>query len=163
MLGEDVEDQGRPVDDLDLDDVLKSAPLARAELTVADHRVGAFGNDDVTQLDRFARPQEGAAVRLVATLDQPGEHERAGGLGKGGQLTDRVVGVLDAAFGPHAAEHDALQTELAVLDLGDILELGREARDAAHGRALLTVELVTVDASAEARLTAVPRVVVVER
>ena len=39
-------------------------------------------------------------------------------------------------LGPHADEHDLLQAELAVLDLGDVLELGAQAGDAAQGVAL---------------------------
>src|SRR5690606_19838663 len=39
VLGEDVEDQRRAVDDLDLDDVLEVDELAGAELTVADDGV----------------------------------------------------------------------------------------------------------------------------
>jgi hypothetical protein len=50
VLGEDVEDQGRAVDDLDLDDVLEGAALARRELGVGDDGVGALGDDDVAQL-----------------------------------------------------------------------------------------------------------------
>ncbi len=41
VLGEDVEDQRGPVDDLDLDDLLEVAQLAGGQLTVADHGVGA--------------------------------------------------------------------------------------------------------------------------
>ena len=74
MLGKDVENQRRAVDDLDLDDVLEGSSLAGAELTVADHGVGAFGDDDVAKLDGLAGPQEGGRVGLLATLDQPGEH-----------------------------------------------------------------------------------------
>ena len=41
-------------------------------------------------------------------------------------------------------EHDLLEPQLAVLDLGDVLELGGQAGDAAQRRALLEVELVAV-------------------
>src|SRR5690606_3457508 len=41
VLAEDVEDDGGAVDDLHLDLVLERAPLARRELGVGDHRVGA--------------------------------------------------------------------------------------------------------------------------
>ena len=47
-----------------------------------------------------------------------------------------------------AGQHDALEAQLAVLDLGDVLELGREPRDAAQSGALLAFELVAVIAEA---------------
>src|SRR5690606_20424249 len=43
VLGEDVEDEGRAIDDLDLDAVLEVAQLAGRELAVADDGVGAAG------------------------------------------------------------------------------------------------------------------------
>jgi hypothetical protein len=46
MLGEDVQDQRGPVDDLDLHHAFQVAQLARGELAVADHRVGAGRRDD---------------------------------------------------------------------------------------------------------------------
>ena len=61
-----------------------------------------------------------------------------------GELAHRVVGVLRGPVGPHGGEHDALEAQLSVLDLGDVLELGRQAGDAAKGRSLLAVELVAV-------------------
>jgi xanthine phosphoribosyltransferase len=54
VLGEDVEDQRRAVDDLDLDDVLEPAPLRRGEFVVGDDRVRAGRHDDVAQLGRLA-------------------------------------------------------------------------------------------------------------
>ena len=46
------------------------------------------------------------------------------------------------ALGPDPDEHDPLQAELAVLDLGDVLELGAQAGDPAElvplGQVLLT-------------------------
>src|SRR5205823_10037476 len=55
VLGEDVEDKRRPVDDLDLDLVLELAQLAGRELAVADDRVGGGRDDDVAELARLAR------------------------------------------------------------------------------------------------------------
>ena len=65
VLGEDVEDQGGAVDDLDLDDVLERAPLARGQLAVADDGVGAVGDDDVAQLLRLALAEVGARRRAA--------------------------------------------------------------------------------------------------
>ena len=144
VLGEDVEDQRGPVDDLDLDDVLERAPLAGRQLGVADDGVGALGDDDVPQLDGLARAEVGAGVGLGPALDEAREHGRAGGLGQRGELAHRVVGVLGGALGPDGGEDDALEPQLAVLDLGDVLELGGQPRDTAQRSAVLAVVLVAV-------------------
>jgi hypothetical protein len=144
VLGEDVQDQGRTVDDLDLDHVLELDQLARAQLTVADDGVRAGLDHDVPQLGGLAGADVGGRVRLVAALDDAVEHERARGLREGRQLREGVLGVLRGAGGPHSDEHDPLQAELAVLDLGDVLQLGGQAHHTAQGRALGAVELVAV-------------------
>ena len=74
VLGEDVEDEGGAVDDLDLDDVLEGAALAGRELGVADDGVGALGDDDVAQLDGLALAQVGRGVGVGAALHDAGEH-----------------------------------------------------------------------------------------
>ena len=102
-----------------------------------------------------------AGVGLGPALDQAGEHGGAGRLGQRGELAEGVLRVLDGALGPDAGEHDALQAQLPVLDLGDVLELGGEAGDAAQRRALLALELVAVEAG-EVGVVLVPGVVVGE-
>ncbi len=144
VLGEDVEDQRGAVDDLDLDDVLERAALARGELAVADDGVGALLDDDVAQLERLALAEPGRGVGLLAALHDALEHRRPGRLGEGRELAHGVLGVVGGALGPDAGEHDALEAQLAVLDLGDVLELGRQALDASERGALLAVELVAV-------------------
>jgi hypothetical protein len=125
VLGEDVQDQRRPVDDLDLDDGLELAELPRRQLAVAHDRVRALGDDDVAQLTGLARAHERGRVGLVPALHHPRQHLRPGGLGQRGQLGERALGLLDGAVGPDADQHDALEAQLAVLDLGDVLQLGR--------------------------------------
>lgn len=88
VLGEDVEDQGGPVDHLDLDDVLEVDELAGAELTVAHDGVRSGLEHDVTQLLGLARADVRRRVRLVAALDDAVEHERARCLGEGGELRE---------------------------------------------------------------------------
>jgi hypothetical protein len=144
VLGEDVEDQRGAVDDLDLDDVLQGAPLGGRQLGVADDGVGALGDDDVAQFLGLARAQPGAGVRALAALDQTGEHRGAGRLGECGQFAQGVLGVLRTPLGPHAGQDDAFEPQLAVLDLGDVLEFGRQPLDALEGRAFLAVELLAV-------------------
>src|SRR6478609_3337667 len=109
VLGEDVEDQRRAVDDLHLDDVLERAPLARGELAVADDGVGPLLDDDVAQLERLALAQPRRGVGLLATLDDTLEHRRTGRLGEGRELADGVLGVLGRAVGPDPGQHDPLE------------------------------------------------------
>ncbi len=144
VLGEDVQDQGGAVDHLDLDDVLQVDELAGAQLTVADHGVGAGLDDDVPQLLRLARADVRGRVRLVAALDDTVQDEGARGLGEGGEFGQRVLGVVHGAGGPHPDEHDALQAELPVLDLGDVLEFGGQAHHPAERGAVGALELVAV-------------------
>ena len=75
VLGEDVQDQRGPVDDLDLD----HAPPACAswlgrQLAVADDGVGAGRRHDLAQLHGLARADVGGRVRLAAALDEAVEH-----------------------------------------------------------------------------------------
>ena len=132
VLGEDVEDQRGPVDDLDLEPVLEVAQLARRELAVADHGVRAGGRDDLADGVDLAAPDVRRRVGPAAPLEDVVEHLRAGGLGEQRELGHGVLGVLDRALGPHADEHDPLQAELPVLDLGDVLELGTQPGDPAE-------------------------------
>ena len=105
--------------------------LRGAQLAVADHGVGAGGHHDLAQLLRLARADVGRRVGLVAALDQSFEHLRARGFGERGELGQAGFGVGGAAFGPHADQHDALQPQLPVLDLGDVGEFGRQPGHAA--------------------------------
>ncbi len=86
VLGEDVQDQGGPVDHLDLELVLQLPKLAGRELTVADDGVRPGGGDDVAQLADLARADVSAWVGAVAALDDGLQHLRAGGLGEPGEL-----------------------------------------------------------------------------
>ena len=144
VLAEDVEDDGRAVDDLDLHDVFERTPLARGELGVGDHGVGAERGDDVPQLLGLAAAEVGAGVGVRAPLQQAVEHARTGRLGEGGELAHRVLGVVLRALRVHADEHDVLEPQLPVLDLGDVFELGGEPADAAERRTLLAVVLLAV-------------------
>ena len=157
VLGEDVEDQRGAVDDLDLDLVLEVAQLAGRELAVADDGVGAGGLHDLADRLDLAAADVGRRVGLLAALEDGLEHLGAGGLGEQRELGHRVLGVRDRPLGPHADEHDLLQAELAVLDLGDVLELGAQAGDPAQGVPL--GELLR----AEGQLLGVVLVVVVVR
>jgi hypothetical protein len=82
VLGEDVEDQRGPVDDLDLDLLLELSQLRGRQLAVADDRVGAGHDDHVAQLVDLAAADEGGGVGLFPSLDQALEDLGAGGLGE---------------------------------------------------------------------------------
>ena len=148
VLAEDVEDHGRAVDDLDLDDVLERTPLTRGELGVGDHGVGADGGDDVAQLLGLAAADVGRRVGVRPALQHGVEDDRAGGLGEGGELAQRVLGILLRTLRVHADQHDVLEAQLPVLDLGDVLELGRQTRNATQRGALLAVPLLAVGVGA---------------
>ena len=67
-----------------------------------------------------------------------------GGLGERGELPQGVLRVLRGALGPDARQHHALQAQLAVLDLGHVLELGGQALHALEGVARGELVLVAV-------------------
>ena len=132
VLREDVQDQRGAVDHLDLDHALKAAQLARAELAVADHRVRAGRGHDPGELVRLARAHVGGGVDPAPALDQAVEHHGARGLGEPAELRQGVLRAGQRALGPHADQHDALEAQGPVLNLGDVGELGGKPRHAAQ-------------------------------
>jgi hypothetical protein len=88
VLGEDVQDQRGPVDDLDPHDALEVSQLARGELAIADHGVGAGRGDDARELVRLARAHVGGGVDPAAPLDEAVEHLGPRGLGQPAQLAE---------------------------------------------------------------------------
>jgi hypothetical protein len=144
VLTEDVEDDRRTVDHLDLHDILEGAPLAGRELGVGDHGVGADRCDDVAQLLRLAAADVCRGVRVRPALQHRVEDDRTRGLRESGELAKRILGILLLTLGVDADQHHVLETQLPVLDLGDVLELGREPRDAPECRALFAIPLLAV-------------------
>ncbi len=140
VLGEYVEDQRRTVDDLDLDLLLQRPQLRGRQLAVADHGVGAGVQHHRAQLVDLAAADERRRVRPGTPLDQALQHLRAGGLGQLGELDQRVLGVGDGALRPDADEDHPLESQLAVLDLGDVDQFGGEPGDATQRVALLQLE-----------------------
>ena len=59
-------------------------------------------------------------------------HLGTSGLGQAGQLVQGVLGVHEGAGCPNPDEHDPLEAQLAVFDLGDVGELGGQAGYAAQ-------------------------------
>ncbi len=119
--------------------------LAGGELAVADHGVGAGRQDDVAQLLGLAGADVGGRVGLVAALDRarraPAEPAVSA---SAASSASEFSASCSGAVGPDADQHDPLEAQLAVLDLGDVLELGGEAGDAAQRGAVGAVELVAV-------------------
>ena len=74
MLGENIQDQRRAVDDLDLDHLLQRVELGRAQFAVADHSVGSGRGDDLAQFLSLAGTDVGGGVGFVASLDDALEH-----------------------------------------------------------------------------------------
>ena len=103
-------------------------------------------DDDLAQLGDLAGADVRRGVGDLTALDETLEHLRAGRLGEQLELGHRVVDVDLAAGRPDADEDDPLEQQLAVLDLGDVGELGRHAADAAQRLTVGAVELLAVDA-----------------
>jgi len=141
VLGEDIQDQCCPVDYFDLDLLLQRAQLARRQLAVAYHRVGARVDHDGAQFIDLATADERGWVRPVAALDQAFEHLRAGRLRQIGQLGEGVVRIRGRSFGPDTDQHHPLEPQLAILDLGDVSQLGGEPGHAPQRVSLLQLEL----------------------
>ena len=121
MLGEDIQDQRGPVDDLDVHHAFQVAQLARGELAVADHRVGACRSDDAGQFARLARAHVGGRVDPAAALDEAVEHLGARRLRQQAQLAQRILRAGQAALGPDPDQHDPFEPQRPVLDLADVL------------------------------------------
>ncbi len=134
VLGENVQDQRGPVDDLDLDDVLQLAQLAGSQFTVADNGVGADGGNDLAQFPCLAGTDVRGRVGGVASLDECVQDDRAGRVRKGRELGHGGRDVRCGPGGPHADEDDPFQPELPVLDLGDVIQFGCQTRYPAQGR-----------------------------
>ena len=151
MLAEDVEDDRGAVDYLDLDDILECAPLARREFGVGDHSVGAKRGDDVAELLGLASSEVGGGIRVRAALEDAIEHDGSGSLGERGELPKGVLGILLLTLGVDADKNDVLEPKLAVLDLSDVFEFGRQARDASERRAFFAIPLIAVGVRSSSR------------
>ena len=99
VLGENIEDEGRPVDDLGVNHVLQPTTLGGGQLLVNDDGVGLNATHDLSQLASLAGPQVGGRIGLHAALDDAVEHARTGGLRERGELAQRVLGFFFALRG----------------------------------------------------------------
>ena len=137
VLGEDVEDQRGPVDHLDLEPVLEVPQLAGVQLAVADDGVGTGGLHHLAQAVDLAATD---VRRRVSACCAAGRSRRA----PSSRPSRRAARARPwssrrpprGAGGPHPDQHHALEAQLPVLDLGDVLQLGGQAGHAAQGVAL---------------------------
>ena len=90
MQGEDVQDQGGPVEHLHLQALLQVPELARGGLVVQQHGVGAALVHPVVDLGELALADEGRGVRGRARLDDPPHGFGAGRAGERRELVQQM-------------------------------------------------------------------------
>ena len=101
--------------------------LLDTTLGVDDDGVRTRGGHDLAQLLGLARTEVGVCVGLCTALDHAIQHLGTGGFGKRRQLAQRILGFFRGALVPDAGQDHALEAQLAVLYLGDIIEFGGQA------------------------------------
>ena len=127
MLGEDVEDQLRAVEDLEVGGGGDVAQLARRQLAIEDEDVGAevHGADD--QLLELAPADAGAAVEARAALQSAVDHDEASGVGQALELGQAAGGATGIVQGD--AHQDGALGALDMLEGRAAGELGLEIGD----------------------------------
>ena len=108
--GEDVEDEGRPVDDLDVlvDDLLEVGLLRGAQLVVEDDKVGGVGAGELRDLLGFAGADERARIGGVELLGGDRHRVRPGGIREALQFRKRGGDGPLGARAIHADQDGAL-------------------------------------------------------
>ena len=141
---EDVQDQRGPVHHLHLDEVLQVSQLRRLQVPVADDGVGASDANHIGHFLNLAASDVGRGIRLAPPLHQGLQNLGASGFGQQFQLGHRVVGVLLGPGGPHGHQHHPFQPQLAVLNLGDVLQFGAHADNPPERVPLGKLDLITI-------------------
>ena len=139
VLGEDVEDQRGAVDDLDLDDALERAQLAGRELAVADHGVGT-GRHDVGQFGGLARADVGRRVGRLRRWIRPSSTSEPAVSARRLSSPERVLRLARLPSAHTPISTTCSRRSGAVFDLGDVLELGRQAGYPAQRLTIFQVE-----------------------
>src|SRR5581483_10506172 len=116
VLGEDVEDQRHPVDDVDLEQLLQVALLRRRQLLVEDHDVDVEHLDQLPQLLGLALADERGRVGRLPPLERQLDRVGAGGVGQQRQLRQRRLGLVEADVA--AADQQGPLADDAEVDLG---------------------------------------------
>ncbi len=94
MASEDVEDDGRAVDDRDAEPLLERALLTGAELVVGGDYVGVELARELLELLELAGPKVAVRMRVLALLDQLADDRDAGRAQQLAQLVELLGGVL---------------------------------------------------------------------
>ena len=90
VLGEDVEDQAAPVEDLDLEQALERLLLVGRELVVGDEeREAGLATSPSSELLRLALAEIPVGIDVATVLPLRPDHLGAGRVGKRGQLLER--------------------------------------------------------------------------
>ena len=164
VLGEDVQDETRAVNDLDLHDVLEGTTLRGRELGIHDDGVRTGRGHHVLEFQGLARAEVRAGVRGHAPLQQTVHDLGTGGLRERRELTQRVLRIGQGPAREQTRQADALEPQLPVLDLGDVLELGGQPGDTAQrvtfGEVLLIAVGFDVDVVLVRELTGAAQVIV---
>ena len=87
--------------------------------------ISAVPTNQLSKLGGFPGAHVRRSVGAAAALGEAVEDQRAGGLREQGELAERVLSLFERSFRPHAEEHDPLKAQGPVLNLADVLELGR--------------------------------------
>ena len=122
VLGEDVEDHGRAVDDAHLQGVLEGALLARRQLVVGDDHLGLELFCEVAQLVQLAGPEVAARVGPAAVLDHGLDRLHPGGAKELPHLR-QLLGAVGAGQ-KRRDHHPPLRGLVAVGDLGHESSIG---------------------------------------
>jgi hypothetical protein len=141
MLGKDIEDDGRSVNHLDFDSILESTALAGRKLSVGHDGVSALGKNDGRKFFDLAPAEVGRGVRIGFALKEPIENLRTCRFTKCSKFFQRVFGVNLVTARINANNDDLLESDLAVFDLGDVLEFSSKATNSTEGRSILKVHL----------------------
>jgi succinyl-diaminopimelate desuccinylase len=107
VLGEDVEDQLRSVDDASLQRVFEYPLLRRAELVVDEQDLGSTVRVLLLELAELAPPDEAPRIRMLTVLHDLPDRVDSGGPGELTELVDLRVGVHP--FRVHGDEKSALR------------------------------------------------------
>ena len=101
VVGEDVEDYGRPVDHRYAEVLLEVPLLPRGELVVAGDQVGVRCRD-LLQFGELAAPQISVGIGLEAPLDEIAGRRHPGGTEQLLQLAERILAALTSRTTPIA-------------------------------------------------------------
>ena len=145
MLREDVEDQHRAIEHLELGRLRDRTRLTGRQIGIEDHDLGAELHRAQQDLVELAAPDEEFRIGLGPALDEHVEHLHACGAAQLAQLGDPRLGILRAAkldvdeqraVLTDVGRGDAMRTTELLLELRDQLEKVRPRRGRWLGRQL---------------------------